>query len=206
MSQIAEAREDPVGGLAAVAAQARPAGFTVWFTGLSGAGKTTVSALVGRELERLGRRVEHLDGDVVRTHLSRGLGFSREDRDLNVDRIAWVASRLTRHGAAVLVSAISPYEAARRRARERVEQFGTFIEVFVDASVDTCSARDVKGLYAKALAGDIPSFTGVTDPYEPPTEPDLVLATERELPQDSAACVLARLCELGLVDPDGGRP
>jgi adenylylsulfate kinase len=206
MSQIAEAREDPVGGLAAVPAQARPAGFTVWFTGLSGAGKTTVSALVGRELERLGRRVEHLDGDVVRTHLSRGLGFSREDRDLNVDRIAWVASRLTRHGAAVLVSAISPYEAARRRARERVEQFGTFIEVFVDASVDTCSARDVKGLYAKALAGDIPSFTGVTDPYEPPTEPDLVLATERELPQDSAACVLARLCELGLVDPDGGRP
>src|SRR5947207_927507 len=146
-------------------------GFTLWFTGLSGAGKSTIAELVGAELEKNEHKVEYLDGDVVRTHLSKGLGFSKEDRDTNIDRIAWVASRLTRHGAAVLVSAISPYEAARRRARRRIEQFGPFVEVFVDASLEACSARDVKGLYEKVLAGHIPSFTGVSDPYELPTQP-----------------------------------
>ena len=201
MSQTAAAL-DHRNGTAAAPAQARAAGFTVWFTGLSGAGKTTVSELVGRELQRRGRLVEHLDGDVVRTHLSRGLGFSKRDRDLNVDRIGWVASRLTRHGAVVLVSAISPYEETRQRAREQVEQFGAFVEIFVDASLDTCSLRDVKGLYEKALAGDIPSFTGVSDPYEPPTRPDLILATETERPKESAARVVGKLAELGLIGPE----
>ena len=177
-------------------------GFTVWFTGLSGAGKSTIANIVGRRLEELGRRVEYLDGDVVRTHLSKGLGFSKEDRDANIERIGWVASRLTRHGAAVLVSAISPYEEARRKAREMVEEFGPFIEVFVDASVDECAKRDVKGLYARAFAGEIPEFTGVSDPYEPPTRPELVVATEEETPEESAQRVLDTLEELGLLYGD----
>src|SRR5713226_4947222 len=140
-------------------------GFTVWFTGLPSAGKTTIAELVGPELERLGRKVEYLDGDVARTHLSKGLGFSKEDRDLNIERIGWVASRLTRHGAAVIASAISPYEEIRARARQMVEEFGAFVEVFVDVSVDEAARRDVKGLYEKALKGEIQNFTGVNDPY-----------------------------------------
>jgi adenylylsulfate kinase len=174
----------------------------VWFTGLSGAGKTTIAHLLGAELERRGLGVEHLDGDVVRTHLSAGLGFSKPDRDLNIDRISWVASRLTRHGAAVLVSAISPYAEARLRARARVEEFGAFVEVFVDASVDECARRDVKGLYAKALSGQIDRFTGVSDPYEPPSDPDLTVHTAHEEPQQSARGVLQRLAELELVELD----
>ena len=174
-------------------------GFTLWFTGLSGAGKTTIADLVGPELERRGRLVEYLDGDVVRTHLSKGLGFSKEDRDTNIERIGWVASRLTRHGAAVLVSAISPYRETRRRAREMVEEFGTFVEVYVSASVEECARRDVKGLYAKAFAGEIKEFTGVSDPYEEPATPDLRLETEARDAEESAGIVLARLEELGLV-------
>ena len=130
-------------------------GFTLWFTGLSGAGKSTIAELVGAELEKNDHKVEYLDGDVVRTHLSKGLGFSKEDRDTNIERIGWVASRLTRHGAAVLVSAISPYEETRRKARELVEEFGSFVEVHVAASVDECARRDVKGLYEKAFRGEI---------------------------------------------------
>jgi adenylylsulfate kinase len=178
-------------------------GFTVWFTGLSGAGKTTIARILAAELEDRGLRAEHLDGDVVRTHLSNGLGFSRQDRDTNIDRIGWVASRLTRHGAAVLVSAISPYEEARRRARDRVEEFGPFIEVFVDASVDECARRDVKGLYARALAGELGAFTGVSDPYEAPADPDLRIATAQEEPHESARRVLDRLVALDVV-PDPG--
>jgi adenylyl-sulfate kinase len=181
-----------------------PGGFTVWFTGLSGAGKTTVARLVGDELERLGLVVEHLDGDVVRTHLSSGLGFSKSDRDANVDRIGWVASRLTRHGAAVLVSSISPYEAMRRRARERVEAFGPFVEVFLDVPVEECARRDVKGLYAKALSGEIGHFTGVSDPYEPPASPELVVRTDEQEPHESARRVLDKLVEIGAV-PEGAR-
>ena len=174
-------------------------GFTLWFTGLSGAGKSTIAGLVGRRLQVAGRRVEYLDGDVVRTHLSRGLGFSKEDRDTNIERIGWVASRLTRHGAAVLVAAISPYEATRRKARELIEEFGPFIEVFVDASVEECARRDVKGLYEKAFEGEIKEFTGVSDPYEPPTSPELVLRTEEYTPEESAQLVVAKLEELGLL-------
>jgi adenylylsulfate kinase len=145
--------------------------------------------------------VEYLDGDVVRTHLSKGLGFSKEDRDTNIERIGWVSSRLTRHGAAVLVSAISPYEETRQKARALVQEFGPFVEVFVDASVEACARRDVKGLYAKAFAGEIKEFTGVSDPYERPPRPELVLQTEEESPAESARHVLAKLEELGLAKP-----
>jgi adenylylsulfate kinase len=168
-------------------------GFTVWFTGLSGAGKSTIAQLVGPELERRGGPVEYLDGDVVRTHLSKGLGFSKEDRDTNIERIGWVASRFTRHGAWTLVSAISPYAATRQKARAMIEAEGAFVEVHVDASVDACADRDVKGLYKKALAGEIPEFTGVSDPYEPPEAPELVLHTESEPPETSAQRVIAEL-------------
>jgi adenylyl-sulfate kinase len=174
-------------------------GFTLWFTGLSGAGKTTIAHLVGPALEERGLIVEYLDGDVVRTHLSKGLGFSKEDRDTNILRIGWVASRLTRHGAAVVVAAISPYEEIRRQARELVEQFGPFVEVHVHASVEVCAKRDVKGLYAKAFAGELKGFTGVDDPYEAPSSPQLVLNTEEHEPAESAAIVLAKLEELGVL-------
>jgi adenylylsulfate kinase len=174
-------------------------GFTLWFTGLSGAGKTTIAEIVGSQLEEGGRLVEYLDGDVVRTNLSKGLGFSKEDRDTNIERIGWVASRLTRQGAAVLVSAISPYEEARQKARELVEEFGTFVEVFVDTSVEECARRDVKGLYEKAFKGEIKEFTGVSDPYEVPSNPEIVLKTEEYEPQESARIVLERLEEMGLL-------
>jgi adenylylsulfate kinase len=174
-------------------------GFTLWFTGLSGAGKTTIAELVRPELERRGLLVEWLDGDEVREHLSKGLGFSKEDRDRNIDRIGWVASRLTRHGAAVIVSAISPYEEARRKAREMVEAHGTFVEVFVDASVEECARRDVKGLYEKAFRGEIKEFTGVSDPYEAPANPEVCIESEHEDPEESARRILTVLEERGLV-------
>ena len=144
----------------------RPGGFTLWFTGLSGSGKTTIAHLVGPELDRRGLVVEYLDGDNVRMHLSKGLGFSKEDRDTHVERVGWVASRITRQGGAVITAAISPYEATRQQARDWVEPVGTFVEVFVKASVDECARRDVKGLYEKAFKGEIKEFTGVSDPYE----------------------------------------
>src|SRR5438132_2681861 len=140
-------------------------GFTLWFTGLSGAGKTTIADLVGPALEERGYAVEYLDGDVVRTHLSKGLGFSKEDRDTNIERIGWVASRLTRHGAAVLVSAISPYEETRRKARALVEEHGVFVEVYVATSLDECVRRDVKRLYEKAYSGETKEFTGRSNPH-----------------------------------------
>src|SRR5437016_10178879 len=168
-----------------------PEGFSLWFTGLSGAGKTTIAEIVRPELERRGRKVEWLDGDEVREHLSKGLGFSKEDRDANIDRIGWVASKLTRHGAAVIVSAISPYADARDKARAMIEEHGTFVDVFVDASVEECARRDVKGLYEKAFRGEIKEFTGVSDPYEPPLDPEITIDTEAQTVQDSAAQVLA---------------
>ncbi len=165
-------------------------GFTVWFTGLPSAGKTTIAELVGPELERLGRKVEYLDGDVARTHLSKGLGFSKEDRDTNIERIGWVASRLARHGATVLVSAISPYAEARAKARAMVEEFAPFVEVHVATSVEECARRDVKGLYERALNGELPEFTGVSDPYEEPESPELRIETESRTPEESARDVL----------------
>jgi adenylylsulfate kinase len=175
-------------------------GFTLWFTGLSGAGKTTIAEIVGPELERRGLAVEYLDGDVVRTHLSKGLGFSKEDRDTNIERIGWVASRLTRHGAAVLVSAISPYEETRQKARDLVEEHGLFVEVFVATSVEECARRDVKGLYEKAFSGEIKEFTGVSDPYEEPVNPELRIDTEAHEPEESAQIVVEKLAELSLVE------
>ena len=177
----------------------RGGGFTLWFTGLSGSGKTTIAHIVGPALEERGHIVEYLDGDTVRTHLSKGLGFSKEDRDTNIERIGWVASRLTRHGAAVICAAISPYEETRRKARTLVEEFGPFVEVYVKASVDECARRDVNGLYAKAFAGEIKGFTGVDDPYEAPSSPEVVVDTEQESPEESARIVLQRLDELGVV-------
>ena len=174
-------------------------GFTLWFTGLSGSGKTTIAELVGPELERRGLLVEYLDGDVVRTHLSKGLGFSKEDRDTNIERIGWVASRFTRAGVVTLVSAISPYIETRATARGLVEEFGAFIEVFVDTSVEECANRDVKGLYAKAFSGEIKEFTGVSDPYEAPPSPDVHIATETQSPEESAAMVLGELEARGLI-------
>ena len=175
------------------------AGFTLWFTGLSGSGKTTIAEIVGPELERRGALVEYLDGDVVRTHLSKGLGFSKEDRDTNIGRIGWVASRFTRAGVVTLVSAISPYIETRAAARVMVEEFGPFIEVFVDTSVEECANRDVKGLYAKAFSGEIKEFTGVSDPYEAPPSPDVHLATETLTPEESAALVVGELEARGLI-------
>jgi adenylyl-sulfate kinase len=177
----------------------RPGGFTLWFTGLSGSGKSTIAHLVGPELDRRGLVVEYLDGDNVRTHLSKELGFSREDRDTHIDRVGWVASRLTRQGGAVIAAAISPYEATRRAARDMVEEVGTFVEVYVKASVDECAKRDVKGLYEKAFKGEIKEFTGVNDPYEEPSSPELVLDTEAHTPEESAGLVVAELERLGLL-------
>lgn len=174
-------------------------GFTLWFTGLSGTGKSTIAEIVGPELERRGALVEYLDGDVVRTHLSKGLGFSKEDRDTNIGRIGWVASRFTRAGVATLVSAISPYADTRAAARAMVEEFGAFVEVFVDTSVEECAKRDVKGLYAKAFSGEIKVFTGVSDPYEAPTDPEVHIATEGQTPEESAAQVIAELEARGLI-------
>lgn len=168
-------------------------GRVLWFTGLSGAGKSTIARIVGAELEARGVAVEYLDGDVVREHLSKGLGFSKADRDTNIERIGWVASRLARHGATVIVSAISPYAETRAKARALVEQFGPFVEIHVATSVDECARRDVKGLYAKAFNGELPEFTGVSDPYEEPAAPELRIETEDRGPQESAREVLAYL-------------
>jgi adenylyl-sulfate kinase len=168
-------------------------GFTIWFTGLSGAGKSTLASLVERELRAAGRKVEVLDGDVVRTHLSKGLGFSKEDRDTNIRRIGWVCEVLTRNDVVAIAAAISPYRSVRDEVRERI---GRFVEVFVDVPLEAAIARDVKGLYKQALAGQIRGFTGVDDPYEPPLDPELVVRTDQEPPEQSAARILATLREL----------
>ena len=165
-------------------------GFVLWFTGLSGAGKSTIANIVVDELRARGRRVELLDGDEVREHLSKGLGFSKEDRDANIERIGWVAARLTRHGAAVIAAAISPYRAVRDEVRDWIDHF---VEIHVATSLDECEARDVKGLYAKARAGEIPEFTGVSDPYEPPLDPEIRVETSGRTPAESAAEIVAWL-------------
>src|SRR6478672_2276070 len=174
-------------------------GFVLWFTGLSGAGKTTISNIVEPELERRGLLVEHLDGDIVRTHLSKGLGFSKEDRDINIARIGWVASRIARAGAAVVVSAISPYEEMRKHARSLVEQHAPFVEVYVATPLEECARRDPKGLYAAAFAGELADFTGVSAPYEEPESPEIRIDTTGVSPSESAAVVMERLAALNAV-------
>jgi len=172
-------------------------GFTLWFTGLSGAGKTTISHIVERELKDRGSRIEILDGDIVRENLSKGLGFSKEDRDTNIRRIAFVADLLSRNGVPVITAAISPYRELRDEARELMGD--RFIEVFVKASVEVCAERDVKGLYEKAFKGEIKEFTGVSDPYEPPLNPELTLDTEQDSAEEDAAKVLSLLEERQLI-------
>ncbi|MEJ7632354.1 MAG: adenylyl-sulfate kinase [Rubrobacteraceae bacterium] len=170
-------------------------GFTLWFTGLSGAGKTTIADIVERELREKFGKIEVLDGDIVRTNLSKGLTFSREDRDTNILRIGFVANLLTRNGVGVIVSAISPFKAARDQVRREIGD--DFIEVFVDAPVEVCAERDVKGLYKKAYSGEIEQFTGVSDPYEAPAAAELHIHTDAEDKEDSARRVVAKLEELG---------
>lgn len=170
-------------------------GFTIWFTGLSGAGKTTISRLVEKELRTRGRKVEVLDGDVVRENLSKGLGFSKEDRDTNIRRIGFVCELLTRNDVVAIAAAISPYRAIRDENRARVG--GRFVEVYCDCPIDVLSERDVKGLYKKALAGEIKNFTGVDDPYEPPLHPEVVIRSDQETPEQSASKVIAKLHALG---------
>ncbi len=171
-------------------------GFVLWFTGLSGAGKSTVAGLVMRELQGRGVAIESLDGDEVRTHLSRGLTFSQEDRDINVERIGFVAGLLSKHGIGVVTAAISPYVATRAKVRDMATNF---VEIHVDATVEACIERDVKGLYKKALAGEIPQFTGVSDPYESPESPEIRLKTTEERPAESAQRVLSWLEDQGLI-------
>ena len=169
-------------------------GFTLWFTGLSGAGKSTLSVPVAARLREAGHAVEVLDGDEVRTHLSRGLGFSREDRDINVRRIGWVAKTLSKHGIVAVTAAISPYKDVRREVRAEVEAAGAgFVEVYVSCPVQVLALRDVKGLYKQALAGEIPHFTGVSDPYEPPDVPDVTVDSSRDTVAEGVERILTHL-------------
>ena len=172
-------------------------GFTLWFTGLSGAGKTTLARLVETELIARGHKVEVLDGDVVRTNLSKGLGFSKEDRDTNIRRIGFVCHLLTRNEVVAIAAAISPYREIRDEIRE---QIGAFVEVYCRCPLEVLAERDVKGLYKKALAGEIKNFTGVDDPYEAPVSPEVVVETDTETPLESVARILARLEDLSLVE------
>jgi adenylylsulfate kinase len=186
----------------------RNAGVVIWFTGLSGAGKSTLAGALVPALRAAGKKIEVLDGDVVRTHLSKGLGFSREDRDLNIARIAFVAHLLARNGVFVLVAAISPFREAREDARRTI---GDFLEVHVAPPIEECIRRDVKGLYEKALRGEIPQFTGVNDPYEPPLSPEVTLDTSRISIDEGVSRILDALRERGYLDAgasvdDGGPP
>jgi adenylylsulfate kinase len=174
-------------------------GFVVWLTGLSGAGKSTLAEALLPVLKAQGKKVELLDGDIVRTHLSKGLTFSREDRDLNVGRIAFVAHLLARNGVVVLVAAVSPFRGARDEARKVI---GDFVEVHVAPPLEECIKRDVKGLYERALAGEIPQFTGVNDPYEPPEAPELHLDTSRISIEQGLGQIVSKLHELGYLDAE----
>jgi adenylyl-sulfate kinase len=173
-------------------------GFTIWFTGLSGAGKTTIAHQLDQVLRERGHKVEMLDGDVVRTHLSKGLGFSKEDRDTNIRRIGFVCHLLSRNGVVAIASAISPYRDIRDEVRAEI---GDFVEVYVKCPLEVLTERDVKGLYAKAIKGEIPNFTGVSDPYEEPLNAEVVLETDKETEAESLAKLIAKLEELGYLAP-----
>ncbi|HET6610514.1 MAG TPA: adenylyl-sulfate kinase [Kofleriaceae bacterium] len=178
-------------------------GFVLWFTGLSGAGKSTLSARVAARLREAGHAIEILDGDEVRTHLSAGLGFSKEDRDLNVRRIGFVARLLARNGVGAITAAISPYRDIRDEQRHLVRKDGAeFLEIHMDCPLAVLAERDVKGLYKRALAGEIDHFTGVSDPYEPPTDPDVVVRSDHDSVDDGVARVMAALAERELLRPD----
>src|SRR5437764_3096812 len=174
-------------------------GFTIWFTGLSGAGKSTLSEAIEERLKARGRNVEILDGDIVRTHLSKGLGFSREDRDTNIKRIAFVCGLLTRNGVICISAAIAPYREARAWARQEI---GNFMEVYVKCPIEVCRQRDVKGLYKLVDEGKITHFTGIDDPYEEPEHPELVIETDIETVEESAAYILEKLTELGYLEAE----
>lgn len=173
-------------------------GVTVWFTGLSGAGKTTISHALAEKLVAQGCKLEILDGDIVRENLTKGLGFSKEDRDTNIRRIGFVAHLLTRNGVIVFVSAISPYRAIREELKERI---GDFVEVFVNAPLNVCEERDVKGLYKKARSGEIGQFTGISDPYEAPENPTVECRTDLETLEESMEKVMKTLEQLGYITP-----
>ena len=181
-------------------------GFTLWFTGLSGTGKSTLANQVAAELRRRGLSVEILDGDEVRTNLSKGLGFSKEDRDTNIKRIGYVCKLLTRNGVVAISAAISPYREIRDYNRQ---QIGSFVEIYVQCSIEALTRRDVKGLYKKALAGEIQNFTGVSDPYEPPLQPEITVDTERQSEEESLRAILEHLEQHGWIaraDATGASP
>ena len=172
-------------------------GFCLWFTGLSGSGKTTITTLLVKELRRRGSKLEVLDGDIVRENLSKGLGFSKEDRDTNIRRIAFVADLLSRNEVPVITAAISPYRDIRDEARKKMGE--RFIEIYTQAPLEICEERDVKGLYAKARAGEIKEFTGISDPYEPPENPEILIETDKQSPEESAQQILDYLEGRGLI-------
>ncbi|MGH2443795.1 MAG: adenylyl-sulfate kinase [Chloroflexota bacterium] len=178
-------------------------GLTVWFTGLSGAGKSTLANLLAERLEAMGRRVELLDGDEVRKNLSSGLGFSKADRDANIRRIAFVAKLLSRNGVVAITAAISPYRQLRDEARAEIQNF---VEIFVDCPLEVCEQRDVKGLYKKARSGEIQQFTGISDPYEEPSNAEIVVHTDRENPEQDVEIILSKLASLGYLgrEPTAG--
>jgi adenylyl-sulfate kinase len=175
-------------------------GFVLWFTGLSGAGKSTLSVPISEKLTAAGHRVEILDGDEVRTHLSKGLGFSKEDRDTNIRRIGFVARLLAKHGVAAITAAISPYRDVRDEQRKQVTAAGAgFCEVYMHCPIEVLAERDVKGLYKKAIAGEIKNFTGVSDPYEPPVNPDVTIDSSKETVEQGIEKVVGKLRELGYI-------
>ncbi len=169
-------------------------GLILWFTGLSGAGKSTISKVVAEKLKERGRKVEILDGDIVRENLSKGLTFSKEDRDINIRRIGFVAHLLSRNGVVTITAAISPYKAIRNEVREMDDNF---VEVYINAPLEVCEKRDVKGLYAKARAGEIKMFTGIDDPYEPPDNPEITCYTDKETLEESVNHIISSLEKLG---------
>ncbi|MCF6155048.1 MAG: adenylyl-sulfate kinase [Candidatus Brocadia sp.] len=175
-------------------------GFTVWFTGSSGSGKSAISQLLGKKLKEWGRNVEILDGDVVRTNLCQGLDFRKQDQDIYAQRIAFVCKLLTRNGVAVISVAISPYQESRENARKEI---GNFVEVYTKCPTEVCAQRDVEGMHQKALKGEIQDFPGASDPYEEPLKPDLVVETDKETAEESTNKIINKLIELGYLNPKG---
>ncbi len=169
-------------------------GFTIWLTGMSGSGKSTISEKLIERLREANAKVELLDGDIVRTNLSQGLGFSREDRDTNIRRIGFVSRLLSRNGVAVIVAAISPYRETREEVKKTIDNF---LEVYVDCPIEVLASRDVKGLYKRALAGEVGSFTGISDPYEPPLDPDVTVRSDQETVDESVDKIWLKLAEKG---------